>query len=121
MIQKAYFLALTVDESTFVDNTSWIAVHLYAVRDWIHVPLFISIQKMEANSTTADGLLAVILVIMKIVRSLDEAQIASKLLCFRANGVATFQGTKTGVSKQMFEKFAPFMVVIHCNYVLKFY
>ena len=33
MIQEASFLALTADKSTSIDNTSWIAVHLYVVRD----------------------------------------------------------------------------------------
>ena len=33
MIEKVSFLALIADEFTSVDNTSWIAVHLYIVWD----------------------------------------------------------------------------------------
>ena len=37
------------------------------------MPILISVQKMEANAATTDGLLAVILEIMKIEGGLDDA------------------------------------------------
>jgi len=37
------FIALTADETSCVDKTSWIAIHCYAMRDWERFPLLISI------------------------------------------------------------------------------
>jgi hypothetical protein len=36
------------------------------------------------------------------------------LLCFGADGASTFQGHKTGVVKQISEKYAPFVLGVHC-------
>ena len=36
------------------------------------------------------------------------------LLCFGANGVSTFQGSKTGVTQQIQSRYAPFALCVHC-------
>ena len=59
------------------------------------MPVLIAIQKMQANATTLDGLLAIILEILKNYSGLDKEQIATKLLCFGADEVVAFQGCKT--------------------------
>jgi hypothetical protein len=41
-------------------------------------------------------------------------QIAQKLICFGANGVNVFQGTKSGVTKQIKENYAPHSIGVHC-------
>jgi hypothetical protein len=41
-------------------------------------------------------------------------QIAEKLICFGANGVNVFQGTKSGVTKQIKENYAPHSIGVHC-------
>ena len=78
------------------------------------MPLLVAIQKMEPNAATSDGLLAVLLGILKSNGGLDEEQIATKLLCFGVDGVAAYQGCKTEVSKQILKKFVPFMIAVHC-------
>jgi hypothetical protein len=45
---------------------------------------------------------------------LSHEQIASKLVCFGADGVSTFQGAKTGVTTQIREKWGPFSLGANC-------
>jgi hypothetical protein len=44
---------------------------------------------------------------------LDQDAIATKLLCFGADGVSAFQGKRTGVTVQIKKKFAPFSTGVH--------
>ena len=74
---------------------------------------------MKANVATLDGLLAIILKIIRSNGGLDEAQIVTKLLCFGAEGIVVFQRCKIGISKQILEKFALFMIAVHfCTHQL---
>lgn len=41
------YIALTIHKYTLVDNTSWIAIHLYMTLDWRHMQLLIGIPKVE--------------------------------------------------------------------------
>ena len=45
---------------------------------------------------------------------MDKLALAKTLLCFRADGVSTFQGPKTGVTLQIQSKYAPFPLRVHC-------
>ena len=69
---------------------------------------------MEANVATVDGFLDVILSILGSASGLDKTKITTKLFCFRADGVAAFQGCHTRISKQLLEQFAPLMIDVHC-------
>ena len=44
---------------------------------------------------------------------LDSIAISSKLLCFGVDGISAFQGICTGVTKQVQDKWAAFMSVMH--------
>jgi hypothetical protein len=48
-----------------------------------------------------------------MVEVLSYVVIAEKLLCFKINGVSTFQGIKTGVIEQINTNCAPFSVGVH--------
>jgi hypothetical protein len=41
-------------------------------------------------------------------------QIAQKLICFGANGVNVFQGTKSGVTKQIKKNYVLHSIKVHC-------
>jgi hypothetical protein len=43
-----------------------------------------------------------------------KVAISSKLLYFGTDGVAAFQGKKTGVTEQILEDHAPFATGMHC-------
>lgn len=44
----------------------------------------------------------------------EEDALASKLMCFAADGVSVFQGYRTRVTTQLVQNFAPFMIGVHC-------
>jgi hypothetical protein len=46
--------------------------------------------------------------------NMNGEEIASKLICFGADGVSTFQRHKTSVTTQIHKKYAPFFLGIHC-------
>ena len=45
---------------------------------------------------------------------LPQTEIAKRLICFGADGVSVFQGSRNNVTAQMKEHVAPFMFGIHC-------
>jgi hypothetical protein len=50
LLAAASYLSLTADETTAVDNYSYIAVHCYVLQDWNRVPLLLHLQKMESGN-----------------------------------------------------------------------
>lgn len=74
----------------------------------------VTLMKMESNGATFDSLTKVIMNSLIVNCGLDEAAVASKLLCFEADGVAAFQGRHTGVTRQIIEQYAPFSLGMHC-------
>ena len=113
LVQEARYIAVTVDEVTTVDNGSWLSVHCYVVKDWIRMPLLVSLQRV----TTAANSNNITTLIMDSVLSsggLDRPMLASKLLCFGADGAATLQGCHKGVTVQIQQNYAPFAMGMHC-------
>jgi hypothetical protein len=113
LVQEARYIAVTVDEVTTVDNGSWLSVHCYVVKDWIRIPLLVSLQRV----TTAANSNNITTLIMDSVMSsggLDRPMLARKLLCFGADGAATLQGCHNGVTVQIQQNYAPFAMGMHC-------
>ena len=52
----------------------------------------IALIKLESDGATADSLTHVIMNALLVNSGLDSTAIASKLLCFGANGMVAFQG-----------------------------
>ena len=74
----------------------------------------IALNKLEYDSVTADSLIWIIMSALLVNCDLDATAIASKVLCFGADGMAAFQGHKNGVTKHIKEEFAPFANNQHC-------
>ena len=90
MIQSRNFIALSADETSTIDNTSIIVIHVYVLCDWSRQSLMIALSKLESNGATADSLTLVIMHALLVNCALDPTTIASKLLCFSADVVAAF-------------------------------
>ena len=108
MIQASNFIALSVDETSTIDNTSVIVIHAYVLCDWGRQLLMIALSKLESDGATADSLTHVTMSTLFVNSGLDPTAIASKLLCYGANGVAAFQGHKNGVTKQIKDEIAAY-------------
>ncbi len=61
-----------------------------------------------------DNLIKVIMEALMIGGGLLKDQIVQKLICFGANGVDVFQGTKNGVTKQIKDNYVPHSIEVHC-------
>jgi hypothetical protein len=87
------------------------------------VPIMISFQGVVDGRKVENF----ILVIMKALHNgggLSLTFVSQKFLCFGANGVNAFQGTKIGVTKQINTNNAPFSIGLHymahrCNLAFK--
>jgi len=90
VIQSANYIAFIADETTTVDNCSYIAVHCYVVQNWTRVPMLILLQKLEANGASADNLTSLIMSALSVKVQLNGDTIASRLICFGADGIAAF-------------------------------
>jgi hypothetical protein len=69
---------------------------------------------MESSGATANNLTEILMGALSINCGLEAANIASKLICFGADGASAFQGSKNGIVKQIKDKHAPFVVGVHC-------
>ena len=105
---------MTCDESTAVDNTSWLCLHVYVMQNWNRKLLLLTLQKLDSNGYIADLLLAVITCILAHHGKTEPHEIAAKLICFGADGISSFQGCRNGVSKQLPANWCPFVLQVHC-------
>jgi hypothetical protein len=114
VVQFARIISISVDEVTTVDNTSWVGIHVYAMQSWERMPYLLYLSCVS-ESGTSDHLTNVIMHALLGEGGLSREEIASKLVCFGADGVSTFQGTKMGVTTQIREKWAPFSLGANCG------
>jgi hypothetical protein len=49
MLAAAQYISLTADETSAVDNLSYIVIHVYILQDWLRVPLVLHINKLESG------------------------------------------------------------------------
>lgn len=112
-LAKSQFISMNCDELTTVDNQSWLFVHAYVTDDWKQLPLLLNMYKV-VDETIADNMTSLIVKSLGQHGGLSETNIASKLVCFRANGVTICHGVKSGVVIQLMQKHAPYLSNVHC-------
>jgi hypothetical protein len=84
--------------------------------------MFLSLQRV-VDGAGVDNLTIVMMEALQ-KGGLNPTFVFQKLFCFEVNGVSTFQGTKTGVIKQINTNYAPFSIGVHymvhrCNLTFK--
>jgi hypothetical protein len=79
------------------------------MQNWVRISILISLDWIIEGSRS-DNLTKVIMEALMIGGGVPRDQIAQKLICFRIGGLNVFQGTNSGVIKQIKE-----------NYVSSFY
>jgi hypothetical protein len=79
----------------------------------VRVPFLIGLEKI-VDAPIADHFIALLLQALERGGGIDLGDIARKLLCFGADGVTVFQGTRTRVTMQLQQKVAPFSIGVHC-------
>jgi hypothetical protein len=105
-------VALTCDETTTLDNQSWIFVYHYCVQNWSRILLFPSIECfLEALSD--QNLMKLIIYFLFNVGGCPKVEVPSRLLCIGTYGVNTFQGAHGRVTIEIQNLHAHFFTRIH--------
>jgi len=89
------FLALSLDEVTAIDNTSWICMSIYMVNEHIRHSYLLGIKEMRENSTT-ENVYELVLNGLKESR-IDQLMIAKKSVCVGTDGAMIMQGQRNGL------------------------
>ena len=111
-ISNARFLALSLDEVTAIDNTSWICMRIYMVNDHIRHSYLLGIKNMRETST-AENIYELVLNTLK-ESGMDHLMIAKKLVCVVADGASVMQGQRNGLCVRLQLSASPYMINIHC-------
>jgi hypothetical protein len=82
-ISAARYIALSCDEVSCIDNSSWISVHAYVVQNWSRVPVLISLEHV-IDGGKAKNLTKMIMSAVGSVGGLSQEDIGNRLLCFGA-------------------------------------
>jgi len=113
VISKARFFSLSADEVSTIDSQSWLSIHLYVCIGWKRVPILLSLSRLE-DGNGASAVRDCIEGMVTHHSGLAEGEVAKRLVCFGADGVSVFQGSRNGVTTQMRQHMAPFMFGMHC-------
>ena len=49
-IKNSNFIALSLDEVTAIDNTSWVCMHVYTINNHFHQPFLLSVAKLNRSA-----------------------------------------------------------------------
>lgn len=113
LISSSDFLSFSADEVTTLDNQCWVSVHAYVVKDWKRVPILLSLARNSLGQT-AENLHDMIVSAVKNETDLSDFDLARKTICFAADGAATFQGCRNGVTALLTRQNAPYINGVHC-------
>ena len=113
-LAKCDFFSLTCNEVTTVDCQTWISIHVYVVKDFVHVPMLLTLERV-IGGVGSDNLTTVLVEALQQLGGLTLEQIRDKLLCFGADGAAVFHGVRGGVTVQLQREFSPFLLAVHCS------
>jgi hypothetical protein len=112
-VKAANFISISCNEVTSVDNQSWLSLHAYIIKEWSQIPILLSLERV-VEGADAGHLTRVIIQALLTIGGLTCESLSSKLICFGANGVSVFQGSRTGITWQIKLDYAPHMQGVHC-------
>ena len=79
-IKDSNFIALSLDEVTTIDNTSWVCMHVYTVNNFFRQPFLLFVAKLNRSATT-ENLYELLKTTLIESGGLDSMEIAKKLVC----------------------------------------
>ena len=112
-IEDSNFIALSLDEVTKIDNTSWVCMHVYTINNLCCQPFLLSVAKLN-RSATAKNLYELLKATLIESRGLDSMEITKMLMCVGANGASVMQGHKGSLCKKIKNDLATYVIPIHC-------
>jgi len=83
------------------------------MENWVRIPILISFNHV-LEAFGSDNFTKVIMEALTIGGGMPKDQIVNKLMSFRTNDINVFQNTKSNVTKQIQDDYAPFSTGVHC-------
>ena len=96
-----------------MDHESWLSIHVYVVIGFARCSMLLAVCRL-VEGRGAKAVTETVLSHLSHHGVLEVKDIAEKCVCFGADGVAVFQGSRTGVTTRLKEQSAPFMMAVHC-------
>ena len=90
-IANATFLSLSLDEVMAIDNTSWIFMSIYMVKDRIRHSYLLGIHKIS-KSSTVENIYKLAINSLRVIGGMDHSMITKKLVCVGGDGASIMQG-----------------------------
>ena len=112
-LAKANYIAISCDEVTTVDNQQWLCIHAYTYSLAKTCDSHLLFFGRVTEGRNAKNLKEMISCALRYHGGLDEAQIAKKIISFGIDGAFVFQGKTNGVTKQLIDQAAPYLMGIH--------
>jgi hypothetical protein len=69
--QVAYYVALSYDKVSTVNNQEWLSIHYYVVQNWVRIPILISLERVVVGLRN-DNLIKVIMEALMIGGGLPQ-------------------------------------------------
>ncbi len=87
-IQATQFIAVSCDEVTTIDNSSWICIYVQ-VQSWVKIPILLQVECIM-DGLGNNNLTKVIIVTLIRCKGFIREDVSKKLICFGANGAFVF-------------------------------
>ncbi len=71
IVQIAYYIVLSCDEVSTIDNQSWMFIHYYVVQNWVRIPILIFLGTVVVG-LRSDNLIKVIMEVLMIGGGLPQ-------------------------------------------------
>ena len=113
IISQARYFVISADEVTIVDHESWLSVHIYLCIDFSIVSVLLGLFRLvEGNG--ASVLKEAIITCISYHGGFSENAVAKRMVSFGADGISVLQGSRIGVTTELKEHDAPFMIGVYC-------
>ena len=112
-IKHSNYIALSLDEVTTIDNTSWVCMHVYTINDLCRQPFILSIAKLDC-SAIATKLYELLKSTLIDCGGMDIMEIAKNLVCVGVDGALVMQGQKASLCQRIKNDLAPYAIPIQC-------
>jgi len=98
---------------TIVNVQLWISIHVCGMKNWKHVSILLTLERVEA-AATLNNIKGVILDAMGGYGGLLDEAMASKWICLKCDSDSMFQGIWFGGITQTREQIALYLIGVHC-------
>jgi hypothetical protein len=111
-LRDSPFFAISVDESSAIDNTEYLSIQIYLLDDkCVRSCEFLCLAKI--NQTNAATITQSILQSLESYAGISGEELAAKFIGFASDGASVMMGSNSGVATRLVRHHAPYMTSTH--------